>query len=70
MTLGQRLKAARKKLGISAYRMAKNLGTSQMTISLWERDINRPRAFYLRVIAEAYGLKVEQLENFILHNAV
>lgn len=50
--LGERIKHLRKELGISQPELAKLVGVSNGVISLWENDINEPKASYIKSLAE------------------
>lgn len=51
MTLGETIRAARKFRGFSQWALAKNIGTSQHTVSTWERGAHDPRLPHLQSVA-------------------
>lgn len=53
MTTGQRIKAARKKAGMTQAELAKKLGISYVGISQWERDLRNPKQETIQRIAKA-----------------
>jgi transcriptional regulator with XRE-family HTH domain len=61
MTVGQRMRRARKKLGKTQAEMAAEVGREQPTIHEWETDKSLPRTADVRKVAQAYGLRPEQL---------
>lgn len=60
MTTGQRIKAARKKAGITQAALAQKLDIPFQSISQWERDIRNPKKETIESIAKA--LNVDPLE--------
>lgn len=61
-TLGERLRAARIRKGLTQFEAAESLRTEQTTVSSWERDKVRPSGAALVGLALFYGLSVEALE--------
>jgi transcriptional regulator with XRE-family HTH domain len=59
MTIGYRIRQARKAARKSMRDLADEVGISAMAISKYERDINVPRSSVLIEIANALGFKVE-----------
>jgi transcriptional regulator with XRE-family HTH domain len=57
--LGQRIRAARKRLGLSQPELASLLGVSQVTISQWERGQSRPSLDKLEPLAAKVGAGLE-----------
>lgn len=53
-----RLQAER---GESNYRLAKSIGVSQTTVKNWKDGLSRPFPKHVRLIANHYGVTVEQL---------
>lgn len=53
MTVGERIKLARKKAGMTQADLAQKLGIPFQGVSQWERDIRNPKIETLRRIAEA-----------------
>lgn len=61
MTTGQRIKAARKKAGMTQADLAKKLGISYVNISQLEKDQRSPKLETLQRIAAALGVPVQEL---------
>lgn len=61
MTIGERLRAARKKRKKRQLDIANELGLNQSTVAQWELDEALPRTQIIRAVAKAYGLNPEQL---------
>lgn len=53
MTVGHRIKLARKALGISQGQLAEIVGTNQVAVSNWENDVYRPNVEKMRMLANA-----------------
>ena len=64
MTTGQRIKAARKKAGMTQAALAQKLDIPFQSISQWERDIRNPKIETLQRIAAALDVPV----NYLLGN--
>ncbi len=56
-----KLKALRKKAGLTQHEAAKKLGVSQSTIAMWEVGANAPRAGLFQKIAEVYSCTVAEI---------
>jgi transcriptional regulator with XRE-family HTH domain len=56
LTLGQRLRAARKTAGLTQKQAAKRAGVFQASISCYERGKTAPSFEVLRKLARAYGV--------------
>lgn len=61
MTVGEKIREARKRNGKSAEWLAKEIGCSQSTISQLERGIRNPSARMIRLIADALSCRVADL---------
>lgn len=61
MTVGERLREARKRIDKTQAEIAEIVGRTQPTVHAWESDQTLPRTEEVRVVAKAYGLKPEQL---------
>lgn len=61
MTMGKRLRAARKRQGMTAEKLAIEVGCSQSSISQFERDVRTPPARTLMLIAKALNCRVTDL---------
>ena len=58
MTTGQRIRNARKKLGLTQSELAKRLEVPFQSISQWERDIRNPKIETLQRIADALKIPI------------
>lgn len=56
MTTGERIKAARKKAGMTQAELAAKLDVPFQSISQWERDIRKPKYETIEKIAHALGI--------------
>lgn len=61
MSFSQGLKEAMKKKGVTAYRLSKDLGVHQTTISNWLNGKSTPKAQMLEKIADYFAVTVDQL---------
>lgn len=61
MTLGDILREARKKKGLTQEELAELVGVSTYTIGNYESDRFTPRISYLKWVAQALDLKIEEL---------
>lgn len=61
MTYGQRIRAARKKAGMTQTELAKKLGIPYQSIGQWEKDRRKPKLETLQRIAEALGVPILDL---------
>lgn len=61
MTLGERIKQARKVAGISQEELAQKIGTRQSQVTRWETDQAEPRIGFLRKITEITGIPLSEL---------
>ena len=59
MTIGERIKQARKIRGMSQRVLAERAGVSAQAISKYERDINAPSSGVLLRLSKALGVGVE-----------
>jgi len=57
-TLGQRIKARRKQLGMSASALARRAGVTRDTLHAWETGQSEPRANKLLMLAGVLGTNV------------
>lgn len=56
VTIGERLIKARNRKKLSQEDVARLVGRTQSTVSLWEADKKLPKVRELRRVAEAYGI--------------
>lgn len=61
MTDGQRIKAARKRMGMTQSELAEKLNIPFQSVSQWERDIRKPKLESLQRIAIALDTTVSEL---------
>lgn len=61
MTLGELLREAREKKGLSVRELAKMVGISHPTIYNYEQDNHTPRITHLKRLAQALDIKLEEL---------
>lgn len=57
----EKIKALRKKKGLTQEELAKRLGIGRTTVTLWERGDNRPNIDLLMPLAKALGVKADYL---------
>ena len=71
MTTGQRIKAARKKVGLTQKELGERMGQSFQSIAQWENDLRNPKLETLQRIAAALGVSIYELtDNNDLKRAV
>ena len=58
---GVRLAELRKAVGLSQYELARIVGVPQANIAFWERSEKPPRSDVLPKMAEALGVRIEEL---------
>ncbi|WP_418538478.1 helix-turn-helix domain-containing protein, partial [Phascolarctobacterium faecium] len=61
MTMGARIKAARRKVGLTQTELAGKLGISFQSIAQWENDLRNPKLETLQKIASALEIDVTEL---------
>ena len=61
MTIGERIKLARKNANVTQADLATKLDIPFQSISQWERDVRKPKLETLRRIATALGVSVSSL---------
>ena len=61
MTLGKRIAAHRKRLGMTQNQVAEKLGVSAQAVSKWESDLSCPDIAALPKIAELFGVTTDEL---------
>ena len=61
MTLGERLKAARKQARISQQTLAERVGTSIVNVRCWESDAYAPRVYYIKQLCEVLDVSADWL---------
>lgn len=61
MTIGERIRAARKKAGLTQRELAEKLGISEQGITQWETGVRNAKLGTIKKIAEAIGVPFETL---------
>ena len=61
--LGETIKALRLEKGLTQPQLADLVGVSKGMITIWENNINEPKATYLKALASALDVTVDQLLN-------
>ena len=61
MSIAETLRRLQAERGESNYRLAKDLGVSQTSVANWLTGRNKPLGVYLQLLADHYGVSVEQL---------
>lgn len=61
MTTGQKIKEARKRVGMTQKELAQKLGIPFQGISQWENDLRNPKLETLQKIADAIGVPISDL---------
>lgn len=61
MTIAESIKELRLERGLSQAALAKNIGVSQKAIDYWERGVNEPKATYIVLLADFFGVTTDYL---------
>lgn len=61
MTLGGKLKEARKQVGLSQEQLAEKLGISRSAVAKWETDAGMPDIDNLKILSQLLGLSIDYL---------
>ena len=61
LTIGQAMKAARKRSGLSQYQLSAMTGITREAISNYERDITNPQIFTVCAIADVLNMSIDEL---------
>lgn len=61
MTIGQKIKKLRTDAGITQIELAKRIGVSFNTVYVWERDAFEPSIFNCIVLADYFGITLDEL---------
>ena len=59
--LGETIKTLRLEKGLTQPQLAKMIGVSNGMISIWENNVNEPKASYLKALATALEVSVSVL---------
>lgn len=62
LTLGDKIKEARRARHWSQQRLAEELGTQRQRIILWEKNRHAPHTHYQRLLADVLGLRVQDFD--------
>ena len=72
VTLGKRIAANRKRLGLTQDQLAEKLGITAQAVSKWENDLSCPDISILPKLADIFGISVSKLlgieQNINNHN--
>lgn len=63
MTFGEKVKAAREKMGLSQSALAKRMHVSQQAVAKYEKIVEQPKLSTVRKIAEALEISISELVN-------
>lgn len=61
MTIAESIKELRLERGLSLAALAKSIGVSQKAIDYWERGVNEPKATYIVLLADFFGVTTDYL---------
>lgn len=61
MDIGTALRQQRERTGISQTKLAKATGIKQQTLSRWEDNTNTPNIKHCILLAQYYGITLEEL---------
>lgn len=59
--INERIKELRNDKEISQQALAKAIGVSQKAIDYWERGVNEPKASYIILLADYFGVTADYL---------
>lgn len=70
-TMGDRIKAHRKRLGMTQEQLAERMGVSAQAVSKWENNLSCPDISVLPELADVFGITVDELlgKNSPVHEA-
>ena len=60
MTLGEAMKKARIKHGISVAELAEKTGVTESSIRNWEEDRNVPNVLFVETMADVMGMSIDE----------
>ena len=60
-TIGDNIRAARKRAGLSQLQLAQNAGITKAAISRYESGLREPRLEHLKSISEVFGVTTDEL---------
>ena len=61
--LGETIKAARIEKNLTQPQLAKIVGVSAGMISIWENNINEPKASYIKALALVFQVSADEILN-------
>lgn len=61
MTIAESIKELRLERSLSQAALAKSIGVSQKAIDYWERGVNEPKATYIVLLADFFGVTTDYL---------
>lgn len=61
--LGQTIKQLRLAEGLTQPQLAKMIGVSKGMISVWENNINEPKASYIKALALVFQVSADEILN-------
>ena len=61
MTIAESIKELRLERGLSQAALAKSIGVSEKAIDYWERGVNEPKATYIVLLADFFGVTTDFL---------
>lgn len=56
MKIGDKIKELRTEKELSQAALAKSIGVSQKAIDFWERNVNEPKASYIILLVNFFGI--------------
>ena len=68
MTIGERIKQARKEMGISQEQLADKLPVSRAAVAKWENDIGMPDIENLKKLSEVLGMSIDEIVGNMIQN--
>jgi ribosome-binding protein aMBF1 (putative translation factor) len=60
MTLGERLKKARERRGLTQSALAEKVGCAEFSILRWEKGVTRPLDIYLKKLEKVLGIDLKE----------
>ena len=60
-SLGAKIKKLRIEAKLTQPQLAEKVGVTKGVISFWENDVNEPKAGYIKILAECFGVSADYL---------
>lgn len=60
MKIGDKIKELRLEKEISQATLAKQIGVSQKAVDFWERNVNEPKASYIILLVDFFGVSFDE----------